>query len=70
MARVLFQFPASEGPLLTKPEVERMSDAELNQSIVLTISVAKDRTLTDNDIANFWLVYEEKNGRVGRSQCR
>jgi len=67
MARVLFEFPASEGLLLTKPEVERMSDADLNQSIIFTIAVAKNRTLTDNDVANFWLVYEEKNRR---SRCQ
>jgi hypothetical protein len=61
MARVLFQFPS---PLLTKTEVELMSDTELYQSIVFTISVAKDETLTDSDIANFWLVYEERNKRA------
>ena len=70
MARVIFEFPASEGLLLTKAEVERMSDADLNQSIIFTIAVAKNRTLTDNDVANFWLVYEEKNSRARRNQCR
>jgi hypothetical protein len=67
MARVFFQFPTSQGPLLTKPEVEQMSDADLTQNIVFTIAVAKDRTLTDNDVANFWLVYEERNRRHGKA---
>jgi hypothetical protein len=66
MARVLFQFPQSDGPLLTRAEAERMSDADLLQAIVFTIAVAKDRTLTDNDVANFWLVYEERNKRTRR----
>jgi hypothetical protein len=50
--------------MLTKLEVAMMSDDDLIQCVVLTSAVAKDRTLTDNDVANFWLVYEEKNRRA------
>jgi hypothetical protein len=54
-----------EGSLLTKAEAEQMSDADLTQCVVFTIAVAKDRILTDNDVSNFWLVYEEKSRRAG-----
>ena len=58
---LLHQIAASP---LTKTDVEQMSDDDLNQSIVFTIAVAKDRMLTDIDVANFWRVYEEKNKRA------
>ena len=56
-----------ERPLLTKPEVERMSDYDLVQCFVFTIAVSKGRTLTDNDVANFWAVYGERSRRARRS---
>ena len=56
-----------ERQLLTKVEVELMSDYDLTQCVEFTIVVAEDRTLTDNDVANFWVVYEEKNRRARRS---
>jgi hypothetical protein len=56
-----------ERSLLTRPEVERMSDVDLTQYVMSTIFVGEDRTLTDNDVANFWIVYAERNRRARRS---
>ena len=49
---------------LSRAVVETMSDEDLIQSLVVTIGVASHRTLTDTDIANFWLIHEEKTRRA------
>lgn len=53
---------------LSRAVVETMSDDDLIQSLVFTIAVASDRMLTDTDIANFWLIYEERTRRARRCQ--
>lgn len=62
MAKVLFQFPPS-GPRLTREEVRQLSDADLLQVIAFTDGLMHHRSLTDNEIENFWLVFDERRGR-------
>jgi hypothetical protein len=49
---------------LTQEAVRHFRDADLLQVIVLTDATMYRRLLTDNEIANFWLVIDERRQRA------
>jgi hypothetical protein len=68
MAKVLFMMDRrSEDLLMSKQQVQQMSDNDLVQLIAFTDAIMFKRCLTDNEKHNFWLVIDEKRARKNTS---
>ena len=47
----------------TKEQVSALSDADITMAISSVIAIARDQLLTDEDVHNFWLLYQEQAER-------
>ena len=53
---------------MTLEEVQEMTTDDIRTAINLIASIARVRLLTDQDVADFWLLHEQEHNRKGRKR--